>query len=111
MSTAQESAVFALPSFIQVIVVGDVLNKKYEGREYTTQQLECIALDADGKPLQVGVLAVPKDKQGLLTTGIYRPVFGMRVDRERRIVPAIIDLLADKPAPGRAAAPAALKVQ
>lgn len=100
MSTTEtQEIVHALPSFLQVLVVGPVLNKKYEGREYTTQQLECLGLDDSGQPLQVGVVPVPKALQGTIKPGIYRPVFGMRVDRERKFQSVIMDLTPYKPAP------------
>lgn len=104
MSTTEtQEIVHALPSIIQVLVVGAVTPKKFEGREYTAQQLECVALDADGQPLQVGVIRVPKHLQGQITTGFYRPVFGMRVNRERVIESAILDLTPYKPAGSSAA--------
>lgn len=98
-TTSVSEVVYSLPSFIQVLVVGPVLNKKFDGREYQTQQLECLGLDADGQPLQVGVVPVPKSLHGLVKPGIYRPVYAMRVDRERRFTPFISDLTPYKPAP------------
>lgn len=106
MSTPESNdVVHVLPSILQVLVVGPLLDKKYDGREYKTQQLECLALDADGQPLQVGVIRVPKHLQGLVKVGYYRPVFGMRVGRERVIESVILDLTPYKPA----AAPATVK--
>ena len=100
MSTDQAQApAFVLPSLIQVIVPGPVLDKKYQDREYKTQQLECVALTDAGEALQVGVIKVPTHLHGQISRGYYRPVFGMRVNRERVIEPVLLDLTPYKPAP------------
>jgi len=104
MSTTEtQEIVHVLPSVIQVLVAGPVQQKKYQDREYTTQQLECLALDDAGQPLQVGVIRVPKALQGTVKPGFYRPVYAMRVDRERNIQPFISDLTPYKPAGSSAA--------
>lgn len=93
MSTTEtQAATHVLPSVIQVLVAGAVQDKKYQDREYKAQQLECLALDADGQPLQVGIIRVPTHLHGQVTTGFYRPVFGMRVDRDRVIQAVLLDL-------------------
>ena len=100
MSTTEtQAATHVLPSVIQVLVAGAVQDKKYQDREYKAQQLECLALDADGQPLQVGIIRVPTHLHGQVTTGFYRPVFGMRVDRDRVIQAVLLDLTPYKPAP------------
>lgn len=100
MSTDQAQApAFVLPSFVQVIKAGPVLDKEYQDRKYKTQQLECVALDDAGEALQVGVIKVPAHLHGQVSRGYYRPVFGMRVNRERVIEPVLIDLTPYKPAP------------
>ncbi|MDH1903413.1 hypothetical protein N5D67_14005 [Comamonas aquatica] len=99
MSTDQVQApAFVLPSLVQVIIAGPVLDKAYQDRKYKTQQLECIALDDTGQELQVGVIKVPTHLHGQISRGFYRPVFGMRVNRERVIEPVLIDLTPYKPA-------------
>lgn len=99
MSTETQAATHVLPSVIQVIVPGPVLDKKYQDREYKSQQLECLALDDAGQPLQVGIVRVPTHLHGQVKAGFYRPVFGMRVDRDRVIQPVLLDLTPYKPAP------------
>lgn len=98
-ATETQAATHALPSVIQVIVPGPVLDKKYQDREYKSQQLECLALDDAGQPLQVGIVRVPTHLHGQIKAGFYRPVFGMRVDRDRVIQPVLLDLTPYKPAP------------
>lgn len=99
MSTETQAVTHVLPSIIQVLVPGPVLDKKYQDREYKSQQLECLALDADGQPLQVGIIRVPSHLHGQVKAGFFRPVFGMRVNRERVIEPVLVDLTPYKPAP------------
>lgn len=99
MSTETQAATHVLPSVIQVIVAGPVQDKKYQDREYKSQQLECLALDDAGQPLQVGIVRVPTHLHGQIKAGFYRPVFGMRVDRDRVIQPVLLDLTPYKPAP------------
>ena len=99
MSTEAQAATHVLPSVIQVIVAGPVQDKKYQDREYKSQQLECLALDDAGQPLQVGIVRVPTHLHGQVKAGFYRPVFGMRVDRDRVIQPVLLDLTPYKPAP------------
>ncbi|WP_287919115.1 hypothetical protein [Comamonas sp.] len=100
MSTTESQApAYVLPSIIQVLVPGPVLDKKYQDREYKAQQLECLALDDAGQPLQVGIIRVPSHLHGQISAGFYRPVFGMRVDRDRVIQPVLLDLTPYKPAP------------
>lgn len=98
-ATETQAATHALPSVIQVIVAGPVQDKKYQDREYKSQQLECLALDDAGQPLQVGIVRVPTHLHGQIKAGFYRPVFGMRVDRDRVIQPVLLDLTPYKPAP------------
>lgn len=88
-----------LPSFLQVLVVGPIQDKIFDGRAYKSQQLECLGLDADGQPLQVGVVPLPKNLHGLIKPGIYRPSYAMRVDPKRRFMPFVSDLVPYKPAP------------
>lgn len=98
-ATETQAATHVLPSVIQVIVAGPVQDKKYQDREYKSQQLECLALDDSGQPLQVGIVRVPSHLHGQIKAGFYRPVFGMRVDRDRVIQPVLLDLTPYKPAP------------
>lgn len=98
-ATETQAATHVLPSVIQVIVAGPVQDKKYQDREYKSQQLECLALDDAGQPLQVGIVRVPSHLHGQVKAGFYRPVFGMRVDRDRVIQPVLLDLTPYKPAP------------
>lgn len=109
MSTENQAVTHALPSIIQVLVPGPVLDKKYEDREYKSQQLECLALDADGQPLQVGIIRVPTHLHGQVKTGFFRPVYGMRVDRDRVIQAVLLDLTPYNPKAAPAAAGVAAK--
>lgn len=109
MSTETQAVSHVLPSVIQVLVPGPVLEKKYDGREYKSQQLECLALDADGQPLQVGIIRVPQHLHGQVKTGFFRPVFGMRVDRDRVIQAVLLDLMPYNPKAAPAAASVAPK--
>ena len=105
MSADQAQApALVLPSLVKVIIAGPVLDKAYQDRKYKTQQLECIALDDTGQELQVGVIKVPTHLHGQISRGYYRPVYGMRVNRERVIEPVLVDLTPYKPAPATGAA-------
>ena len=94
-ATATAAAVTArLPAFIRVLVVQ--LPKEgvgKTGKPYKFQEVDCVALDENGEALQVGVLPVPNKLIGMVTEGVYSPVYGMRVDfQTRKIGPSIIDL-------------------
>lgn len=54
-------------------------------------------------PLQVGIIRVPQHLHGQVKAGFFRPVFGMRVDRDRVIQAVLLDLTPYNPK----AAPAA----
>lgn len=83
-----------LPSFIRVLVAQPPREVKTKNdKVFKFQELECLTLDDAGQAIQVGVMTAPNQQIGLISEGIYTPVYGMRVDfQTRKISPSIIAL-------------------
>jgi hypothetical protein len=84
-------------SIIQVLKVGDLENKEWEGRKYQTQECECILLNADGSPESVGVLRLADNMKGdkAPTPGRYTASFALFPARkDRRIEARLVGLVA-----------------
>lgn len=84
----------SMPAFIQILLVGQLTPKTYEGRSYNTQEAECVLLDENGETLQIGVLRFSeKFQKEPPTKGLYRPVFSMVASpKDRKIGAVITDL-------------------
>lgn len=75
-------------SKLQILVVGEIQNKKWEGREYQVQEAECILLNDDGSPQAVAVLRLDDSMRGdkAPKTGIYSATFSLRPNpKDRRL--------------------------
>lgn len=90
-------------SLLQVIKVGEVRKGvgKESGKPYEMQEAECLLLNDDGSPAEVGVLMVPKDRDGKLmplVPGVYTPAFSLRAAKGReggrQIGPVLVGLTA-----------------
>lgn len=83
------------------------------GREYEIQDAECIILNDDGTPAEVGVLVIPKELMGKVQPGIFTGSFALRASRAkdggRKIGAVLTGLLpyAVKQAPAAPRAPGA----
>lgn len=92
-------------SIIQIIKVGPVEPKKWEGRDYTVQQCECILLNDDGTPEAVGVLRLPDDMKGdkAPAPGTYTAKFTLKPSpKDRKIGAVLVGLVAVNRSPARA---------
>lgn len=79
-----------MQSIVQILVVGPVEDREWEGRKYKSQSCECVLLKDDGEPSQVGVLRVPEQMHGEVKTGIYIGSFAMKPDRKTRVLGAVL---------------------
>lgn len=103
-------------SIVQILKVNEVIEREWEGRKYKVQDCECLLLNDDGTPAQVGVLKVPQDLHGQFKEGVYIGSFAMRPDRKTRVLGAVLVGLqpyaVGKPSPvasSAAATPAGVK--
>lgn len=100
----------ALTSLIQIIKVGAVQDKKWEGREYQVQEAECLLLDEHGEVESVGVLRLSeKFRKDPPTKGTFQAVFSLVASPKDRRIGAIVTGLTPVPpnALKRAATPTA----
>lgn len=75
-------------SKIQIIKVGPVTPKTFEGRSYEIQEAECITLNDDGSVNQVAVLRLGQDMRGEKApkVGTYAATFSLRANpKDRRL--------------------------
>ena len=85
----------ALTSLLRIIVVNEARSGTKEGRPWEMQDAECILMNDDGSPKQVGVLQLPKEirAKGTVKPGDYSGSFALRPDlRTRRIGAVLVDL-------------------
>lgn len=96
-------------SKIQILVVGAVQDKKWEGREYQVQEAECIMLNDDGSPQGVAVLRLDDTMRGdkAPKPGLYTASFTLRANPKDRRLEARLAGLVGFEAPRRAAGQAA----
>lgn len=82
-------------AFIQIIKVNDAKSGEKDGRKWELQDCECILLNDDGSPSQVGVLSLPKALRGQVKPGRYTGSFTLQPDlRTRRIEAVLVGLTA-----------------
>lgn len=93
---------------LQIILTNPAAERSYDGRKYTTQDAECIVINENGTPSQVGVLRLSRDytdvvavKDGVTSIvenkapkpGLYDATFGLVVSpKDRKIGAAIVEL-------------------
>lgn len=79
-----------MQSILQILKVNPVQDREWEGRKYQSQDCECVLLNDQGQPDQVGVLRVPQDLLGKFQPGVYIGSFAMRPDRKTRVLGAVL---------------------
>ena len=79
-------------SIIQIIKVGPVQDKTYEGRAYQVQECECILVNQDGTPESVGVLRLDDKMRGAAApaVGTYTATFALRPNAKDRKIGAVL---------------------
>jgi hypothetical protein len=88
----------SLTSIIQIIKVGAVQDKKWEGREYQVQEAECLLLDENGEVESVGVLRLSeKFRKDPPVKGTYTAVFSLVASPKDRRIGALVTGLAPVP--------------
>lgn len=82
-----------MQAIVQIIKVNEEKTGVKDGRPWAIQDCECLLLNDDGSPAQVGVLSLPKDLRGTVTKGIYTGSFSLQADlRSRRIEARLVGL-------------------
>jgi hypothetical protein len=80
-----------LTSVIQIIKVGALQDKEWEGRKYQVQEAECLLLDENGNPDTVGVLRLSDEfKKAPPVPGKYMADFALRAATKNRQIGAIV---------------------
>lgn len=73
-------------ALIQIIKVNEPRSGTKNDRAWKMQDAECLLLDEDGQPTQVGVLMLPKHLQEVTRPGTYTGSFALSAGlRDRRI--------------------------
>lgn len=84
----------AFTALIQIIKVNEARSGSKDGRAWEMQDAECLLLDEDGQPSQVGVLMLPKDLRNVTKTGTYTGSFALSAGlRDRRIEAVLTGLV------------------
>ena len=98
-----------MTSLIQILKVGDVKDKSWEGRAYQSQECECVLLTPDGEMDSVGVLRLSEDfRKSPPVKGTYSAVFSLVASPKDRRIGAVVTGLTPVPSNAiRRAAPAA----
>ena len=99
----------SMTSLIQILKVGVLQDKKWEGREYQVQEAECVLLDQDGQLESVGVLRLSEHfRKNPPERGTYQAVFSLVASpKDRRIGAVVTGLTLVPPSALKRAAPAA----
>lgn len=90
-------------ALIQIIKVNDPKSGVKDGRPWEMQDAECILLDDQGQPSQVGVLRIPKELRGKATVGVFTGTFTLRPDLKTRQIMAQLSGLTAVPQRAKAA--------
>ncbi|SCX74300.1 hypothetical protein [Variovorax sp. EL159] len=79
-------------SLIQIIKVGPVQDKTFEGRSYQVQEAECILMNDDGTPESVGVLRLDEKMRGqnAPSVGTYSAKFSLKPSPKDRKIGAVL---------------------
>lgn len=81
----------AMTSLIQILKVGAVQDKKWEGREYQVQEAECVLLTQEGELESVGVLRLSESfRREPPARGTYQAVFSLVASPKDRRIGAIV---------------------
>lgn len=80
-----------MTSLIQILKVGDLQDKEWEGRKYQSQECECILLNQDGEMESVGVLRLSEDfRKAPPAKGTYTAVFSLIASPKDRRIGAVV---------------------
>jgi len=80
-----------MPSYIQILKVGEVQDKAFEGRAYQVQEAECVLLDENGETDCIGVLRFSEAfRKNPPARGVYVPVFSMVASPKDRKIGSVI---------------------
>ncbi len=95
----------SMTSLVQIIKVGAVQDKEFDGRKYQTQEAECLLLDQNGDVECVGVLRLSAEfRKEPPSKGTYQASFSLVASPKDRRIGAVVTGLVP-------VAPAALKRQ
>lgn len=84
-----------MQSLLQIIKLNDARKgvSRDTGRAWEMQEAECILLNDDGSPSQVGVLVVPKELMGKVQPGTFIGSFALAASyKDRRIEARLVGL-------------------
>ncbi|KTT20393.1 hypothetical protein [Pseudacidovorax intermedius] len=89
----------AITALIQIIKVNEKRGGTKDGRAWEMQDAECLLLNEDGTPAQVGVLMLPKQLRGEHEPkpGFYSGAFALGVSLRDRRVEAMLTGLSPLP--------------
>lgn len=90
-------------ALIQIIKVNEAKSGTKDGRAWEIQDAECILLNDQFMPDQVGVLTLPKELRGKVGPGTYTGSFTLRPDLRTRRIEAVLVGLTPAPRPKAAA--------
>jgi hypothetical protein len=81
-----------MQALIHIIKVNEARSglSRVSGKPYTMQDAECILLNEDGSPSQVGVLMLPKDLTGKVNVGTYMGTFALQASLKDRRIEAVL---------------------
>lgn len=80
-----------ITSLIQILKVGAVVDKEWEGRKYQSQECECVLLGADGEMESVGVLRLSEEfRKSPPVKGTYSAVFSLVASPKDRRIGAVV---------------------
>jgi len=86
-----------MQSIIQIVVVNELRKGEKNGRPWELQDAECILLDEQGHPTQVGVLMIPRELRGKAVPGRYVGSFALKPDFASRRIEAVLTGLTPLP--------------
>lgn len=81
-----------MQAVIQILKVNEVKSgvSSKTNKPYELQDAECVLLDDNGAPSQIGVLSIPKDLRGKVAPGVYTGSFSLRPDLQSRRIEAVL---------------------
>lgn len=81
-----------LTSIIRILKLNEVRKgvSNKTGKPYEMQDAECLLLTAEGEIDQVGVLQIPRDLMGKVTTGDFIGSFALRPNLQNRRIEAVL---------------------
>ena len=84
-------------SILKIIVVNEARSGTKDGRAWEMQDAECVLLNEDGSPRQVGVLSIPKELRGKVQPGDFTGSFALKPDLRSRRIEAVLTGLTPLP--------------